>query len=248
MYPPVGELPQQPAINGAERQLAGVGATLAFLGAEGEPFYPGIYAVDPFSQLLKLGVVVGLVLTLLAGASPGSFREHARADTPMFLFFSALGMMMLVSATELLTLFVALELSAYALYILAALHRMRRIGSEAGAKYILFGAAASAVTIYGISLIYGATRTTDLTEIGPHVERDMALVKVAGTGENRIEALRLADVYRARVVDSTTQSFVFEVTGNSDKVASFIELMREVGLVEVARTGVVAIGRGKEAS
>ncbi|MGP1284013.1 MAG: acetolactate synthase small subunit [Parasphingopyxis sp.] len=91
-------------------------------------------------------------------------------------------------------------------------------------------------------------KVTDLTEIGPHVERDMALVKVAGTGDNRIEALRLADVYRARVVDSTTQSFVFEVTGNSDKVDSFIDLMREVGLVEVARTGVVAIGRGKEAS
>ncbi|QLC23852.1 acetolactate synthase small subunit [Parasphingopyxis algicola] len=91
-------------------------------------------------------------------------------------------------------------------------------------------------------------KVTDLTEIGPHVERDMALVKVAGTGDNRIEALRLADVYRARVVDSTTGSFVFEVTGNSDKVDSFIDLMREVGLVEVARTGVVAIGRGKEAS
>ncbi|MEO1168022.1 MAG: acetolactate synthase small subunit [Pseudomonadota bacterium] len=91
-------------------------------------------------------------------------------------------------------------------------------------------------------------KVTDLTEIGPHVERDMALVKVAGTGDHRIEALRLADVYRARVVDSTTGSFVFEVTGNSEKVDSFIDLMREVGLVEVARTGVVAIGRGKEAS
>ncbi len=91
-------------------------------------------------------------------------------------------------------------------------------------------------------------KVVDLTEIGPHVERDLALVKVAGTGDNRIEALRLADVFRARVVDSTTKSFVFEVTGNSDKVDSFIELMREVGLVEVARTGVVAIGRGKEAS
>ena len=91
-------------------------------------------------------------------------------------------------------------------------------------------------------------KVTDLTEIGPHVERDMALVKVAGTGDARIEALRLADVYRARVVDSTTASFVFEVTGNSEKVDSFIDLMREVGLVEVARTGVVAIGRGKEAS
>ncbi|MEQ9661982.1 MAG: acetolactate synthase small subunit [Parasphingopyxis sp.] len=91
-------------------------------------------------------------------------------------------------------------------------------------------------------------RVTDLTELGPHVERDLALVKVAGTGEHRIEALRLADVFRARVVDSTTESFVFEVTGASEKVDSFIELMREVGLVEVARTGVVAIGRGKEAS
>lgn len=91
-------------------------------------------------------------------------------------------------------------------------------------------------------------KVTDLTEIGPHVERDMALVKVAGTGDARIEALRLADVYRARVVDSTTSSFVFEVTGNNEKVDSFIELMREVGLVEIARTGVVAIGRGKEAS
>lgn len=91
-------------------------------------------------------------------------------------------------------------------------------------------------------------KVTDLTETGPHVERDMALVKVAGTGDHRIEALRLADVYRARVVDSTTGSFVFEVTGNSEKVDSFIDLMREVGLVEVARTGVVAIGRGKEAS
>ena len=91
-------------------------------------------------------------------------------------------------------------------------------------------------------------KVVDLTEIGPHVERDLALVKVAGTGDSRIEALRLADVFRARVVDSTTKSFVFEVTGNSDKVDSFIELMREVGLVEVARTGVVAIGRGKEAS
>ena len=87
-----------------------------------------------------------------------------------------------------------------------------------------------------------------VTDTGPHVERDMALVKVAGTGDNRIEALQLADVYRAQVVDSTTSSFVFEVTGSSNKVDNFIELMREVGLIEVARTGVVAIGRGKEMS
>lgn len=90
-------------------------------------------------------------------------------------------------------------------------------------------------------------KVIDLTELGPHVERDLALVKVAGAGEHRVEALRLADVYRARVVDATTGSFVFEVTGSSGKVDTFINLMREIGLVEVARTGVVAITRGRDA-
>jgi acetolactate synthase I/III small subunit len=90
-------------------------------------------------------------------------------------------------------------------------------------------------------------KVTDLTMLGPHVERELALVKVVGVGEQRIEALRLAEVYRARVVDATTTSFVFEVTGGSEKIDKFAELMREVGLVEVARTGVVAIARGKEA-
>jgi acetolactate synthase-1/3 small subunit len=90
-------------------------------------------------------------------------------------------------------------------------------------------------------------KVADLTALGPHVERELALVKVAGEGDHRIEALRLADVYRARVVDATTGSFVFEVTGSSEKLDTFIALMREVGLVEVARTGVVAIARGREA-
>ena len=89
-------------------------------------------------------------------------------------------------------------------------------------------------------------KVTDLTALGPHVERELALVKVAGTGDHRIEALRLAEVYRARVVDATIASFVFEVTGGSDKIDKFVELMREVGLVEVARTGIVAISRGRE--
>tara|TARA_B100000678_G_scaffold3509_1_gene3032 strand:+ start:585 stop:1100 length:516 start_codon:yes stop_codon:yes gene_type:complete len=91
-------------------------------------------------------------------------------------------------------------------------------------------------------------KVTDLTVLGEHVERELALVKVAGRGEHRIEALRLADVYRARVVDATVESFVFEVTGGSEKLDKFVELMREVGLVEVARTGIVAIARGKDAA
>ncbi|HVI98474.1 MAG TPA: acetolactate synthase small subunit [Sphingomonas sp.] len=87
-------------------------------------------------------------------------------------------------------------------------------------------------------------KVLDLSVLGPHVERELALVKVAGTGDHRIEALRLADVYRARVIDATIESFVFEVTGGSDKIDTFVNLMREVGLVEVARTGIVAIARG----
>ena len=89
-------------------------------------------------------------------------------------------------------------------------------------------------------------KVTDLTAWGPHVERELALVKVVGAGDHRIEALRLAEVYRARVVDATISSFVFEVTGGTEKIDKFVELMREVGLVEVARTGVVAIARGRE--
>lgn len=90
-------------------------------------------------------------------------------------------------------------------------------------------------------------KVTDLTVLGAHVERELALVKVVGIGEHRIEALRLAEVYRARVVDATTSSFIFEVTGGTEKIDKFLELMRELGLVEVARTGVAAMARGKEA-
>jgi acetolactate synthase-1/3 small subunit len=91
-------------------------------------------------------------------------------------------------------------------------------------------------------------KVRDLTAEGAHVERELALVKVRGTGEARIEALRLAEVYRARVVDATISSFVFEVTGGTEKIDKFVELMNEVGLIEVARTGIVAISRGKDAA
>ncbi len=89
-------------------------------------------------------------------------------------------------------------------------------------------------------------RVGDLTVEGPHVERELALVKVAGTGEARVESLRIADIFRARVVDSTERSFIFELTGSTSKLDAFINLMRPLGLVEVSRTGVVAISRGPE--
>ena len=86
----------------------------------------------------------------------------------------------------------------------------------------------------------------DLTVEGPHVERELALVKTAGEGDARIESLRVADIFRARVVDSTPASFVFELTGESAKIDAFIELMRPLGLIEICRTGVAAISRGKD--
>jgi acetolactate synthase-1/3 small subunit len=89
-------------------------------------------------------------------------------------------------------------------------------------------------------------KVSDLTEMGPHVERELALIKVAGTGEKRVEALRVADIFRAKVVDTTTESFIFELTGAPDKIDSFIALMRELGLVEVGRTGIVGMMRGTE--
>ena len=87
-------------------------------------------------------------------------------------------------------------------------------------------------------------RVSDLTLEGPHVERELALIKVASTGDKRVESLRIADIFRARVVDSTTASFVFEVTGTSEKLNAFISLMMPLGLADVSRTGVVAISRG----
>ena len=89
-------------------------------------------------------------------------------------------------------------------------------------------------------------RVVDMTLSGRSIERELAMVKLRGTGEHRVEALRLAEAFRARVIDATTESFVFEITGGSDKIDEFVNLMLPLGLVEVSRTGVVAISRGSE--
>jgi len=89
-------------------------------------------------------------------------------------------------------------------------------------------------------------KVSDLTVAGPHVERELALVKVRGTGDRRVEALRIADIFRARALDSTAESFVFEIVGDAGKLDAFINLISGLGLVDVSRTGVVAIARGPE--
>jgi len=89
-------------------------------------------------------------------------------------------------------------------------------------------------------------RVVDMTLTGRSIERELAMVKVRGAGDARVEALRLADAFRARVIDATIESFVFEITGASEKISQFVALMAPLGLVEVARTGVAAIARGPD--
>jgi acetolactate synthase-1/3 small subunit len=86
---------------------------------------------------------------------------------------------------------------------------------------------------------------SDLTKQGPYLERELALIKVAASGDKRVESLRIADIFRAHVVDSEIDSFVFEMTGKTGKIDAFIRLMTPLGLTEISRTGVVAISRGK---
>ncbi|MEC7595189.1 MAG: acetolactate synthase small subunit [Pseudomonadota bacterium] len=90
-------------------------------------------------------------------------------------------------------------------------------------------------------------RVVDLTVETDSVERELALIKVSGKGEARVEALRMSEAFRARVVDATPDSFVFELTGRTEKIDAFIGLMRPLGLKEVSRTGVAALARGAEA-
>lgn len=86
---------------------------------------------------------------------------------------------------------------------------------------------------------------TDLTHDGVALERELALIKVVGTGDIRIEALRLAEIFKADVIDASTEHFVFQITGRQNKIEQFISIMTELGLVDVSRTGIAAIGRGK---
>ena len=152
--------------------LAGAAALVAAgatLGLSGEPFFPGIYRVDLATQLLKVGLTLGLLLALLLGHDLRMVRPVARLDVPFFLMLSTVGMMMLVSAMEMVTFYVALEFAATGLYLAIAVHRQPRFGGEPAVKYILFGIVGSAVTIYGLSFVLGATGSPYFTDIAAAV-------------------------------------------------------------------------------
>ena len=149
--------------------IAMIAACLWTLPLEGEPFFPGIYAVDFFSQLIKTALAVGFLFVVIASANPLTVDRNGWLEVPLFFIFSTLGMMMMVSATELLTLYVAMELAAYPVYILVALHRNADIGGESAAKYMVQGMAASAISLYGMSFLFGTFGTTYFSAISiPH--------------------------------------------------------------------------------
>jgi len=156
--------------------LALAGVHLAVVPSAGATAFGGLYVADAFSTFLKViilgGAAVSMVLALpyLVQAATGRF------EYPVLLTLSALGMCLMVSANDLLTLYVGLELQSLAAYVLAAFHRNEARSSEAGLKYFILGALASGILLYGISLVYGFTGTTSFTALH-------GLVRGAGTAD-----------------------------------------------------------------
>ncbi|OKY74554.1 MAG: NADH-quinone oxidoreductase subunit N [Desulfobulbaceae bacterium DB1] len=143
--------------------------SLATLQLEGNLFF-NAYRIDLFSQIFKFAMSIGLVAVLIFGSDLKGINNSVRPEYYLFMILSMLGLVMLVSSVELLTLFIALELSSYSLYLMVPMRDDRgglRMQMEAAIKYILFGAVATATMLYGMSFIYGLTGTTYFTELIP---------------------------------------------------------------------------------
>ncbi len=146
--------------------LAGLGfvVSLLCLGQKGDLFFKA-YRVDLFSQIFKAALALGLFLVLMISRNLAHIEERFHAEFYLFLTTCTLGMMMLVSSVELLTIYVYLELSSYSLYILVPLRRGDGIDTEAGIKYLFIGAVSSGFMLFGLSYIFGATHSTYLVDI-----------------------------------------------------------------------------------
>jgi NADH-quinone oxidoreductase subunit N len=146
--------------------LSGLGFLVALLclGQQGDLFFKA-YRVDLFSQIFKAALALGLFLVLMISKNPAQIGERVRAEFFLFLTTCTLGMMMLVSSVELLTIYVSLELSSYSLYILVPLRKGDGIDVEAGIKYLFIGAVSSGFMLFGLSYIFGATHSTYLADI-----------------------------------------------------------------------------------
>jgi NADH-quinone oxidoreductase subunit N len=158
---------------------------VASLKLEGELFFKA-YRIDLFSQFFKLAITGGLAVLLLFSKELKGINEDIRTEYYLFLLLSVLGLVMLVSSVELLSIFVALELSSYALYLMVPMRDDQgglREQMEAGIKYILFGVVATGVMLFGMSYLFGLTGTTYLSELVPSmmqvIDSPAAIVGVA---------------------------------------------------------------------
>ena len=145
--------------------VAALAACLWTLDMTGEPFSPGIYRVDFFSQSMKIALALGYLAVVAISSRPQTTDRAAWLEYPLFLLLATLGTMMMVSATELLTLYIAMELAAYPLYIAVALHRTPQTGVEGASKFMLQGMVSSAISLYGMSFLFGVFGTTYLSGI-----------------------------------------------------------------------------------
>lgn len=145
--------------------LGAIVSALAAFGAHGDLF-SGYYRVDSFSQSFKLMIAFGWFLAVAFGEGLRGVERDNEADYFMFLSMSMLGLTMLASANELLTLYICLELSSYSLYVLVPLRRQEfENQAEAAIKYVLFGAAASGITLFGMSYVFGLAHTTQIDQL-----------------------------------------------------------------------------------
>ncbi|MBT5059392.1 MAG: hypothetical protein HOM68_22805, partial [Gemmatimonadetes bacterium] len=149
--------------------LATVAGAIWTLPMSGDAFAPGIYHIDAFSQSVKVVLALGYLLVILGAREPLTLRAHAWCELPMFLLMATVGMMIMVSATELLTLYIGMELAAYPVYIVIALHRNPAVGAESSTKYMVQGMMASAVSLYGMSFLYGLTGSTYFSAMGVQI-------------------------------------------------------------------------------
>jgi len=218
-------------------------ACVISLGVEGSLFY-GAYKVDLFSQLLKLIIAAGLLVVLLFGRELKGIAHDVRPEYYMFLLLSTAGLLMLVSSIELLTLFLALELSSYCLYLLVPMRDERagiRVQMESAIKYILFGVLATGVMLFGMSYLFGLTGTTYLPEL---------VVKLSGMLDNPVAIAGIAMFMGGFFFKLAVFPFHFWVPdvyqGASNETTAFLASVPKVAAVALLiRIATLAAPEGK---
>jgi NADH-quinone oxidoreductase subunit N len=207
--------------------LGGVVITVAFLCQKGTIFW-GAYKVDMFSQIFKLALALGYFLVIMISHNLAQIEERLHCEFYFFLVICTLGMMMLVSAVELLTIYVALELSSYSLYILVPLRKGDGIDVEAGIKYLFIGAVSSCFMLFGLSYIFGATHTTYVAEI---------ITKMPGLINNPIGIMGLVLTLAGFFFKLSVFPFHFWAPdvyqGGANQVVTFIATVSKVAAVAV---------------